>query len=250
MGGWRRRYGRMVLRYGQAAPPVYGRGSLETTFRTVRAPIESPISASSAAACAAVPRMSLPVADSGRPLRGGVGGTPAGWAGWRRRPWRGAAPLGVAGALLAPADRDARADAARAVASGVVAARDVARFVPARVVAARFVAAPVPLVPAGPPFSFAARAEDTGCCAGSGDGRLSLRRCGLLRGSEPSTSEGRSSLNRSHHAAGRCASPREYQGLAKSEQDSQPPRAFHVIHVAGRRFHAPCPHFDFKKYSD
>jgi len=56
---------------------AYGRGSRLTALRSARALIDSPISASSAAACAAVPTMSRPLGWGGRwPL--GLGGTPGG----------------------------------------------------------------------------------------------------------------------------------------------------------------------------
>ena len=61
-----------------------GRGNRSTTRRSARALTDSPISANSAAAWTAVPRMCRPVGwSAGRPA--GVVGAPAGWAGWRSR---------------------------------------------------------------------------------------------------------------------------------------------------------------------
>jgi hypothetical protein len=78
----------------------YGRGRRETAWRSARAPTDSPISASSAAACTAVPRISAPSADendrarAGSEARAGAGVT-SGWAGWRRRAGSGAARLSL-----------------------------------------------------------------------------------------------------------------------------------------------------------
>jgi hypothetical protein len=47
-------------------------------------------------------------------------------------------------------------------------------------------------------LSLAFADSDADRAAGLGEGRFSLRRCGRLRGSEPITSEGRSSLNYRH----------------------------------------------------
>jgi hypothetical protein len=134
-----------------------GRGRRDTALRSARALTDSPISASSAAACAAVPRRWRLLGGSGRDAGGvedGVGGTPGGWAGWRRRSGRRrAAARGRAGGL---------AGAAAGCATEAL---------------------------AGAPAGCA-----TELLAGAGAGRLSLRRCGRRCGSEPRTSDGRSSV--------------------------------------------------------
>jgi hypothetical protein len=56
----------------------YGRGSRPTAFRSARALTDSPISASSAAAWAATPMMSLLVERSRLPRCDGAGGVPPG----------------------------------------------------------------------------------------------------------------------------------------------------------------------------
>jgi hypothetical protein len=60
----------------------YGRGSRPSALRTVRAPADRPISASSAAACTSVETISVPEGGEGRRERG-AGGVPAGCLGWR-----------------------------------------------------------------------------------------------------------------------------------------------------------------------
>jgi hypothetical protein len=157
----RRERRKILTRSGDDVGRPYGRGSRPTAFRSARALTDRPISASSAAAWAAIPRMSRPVVWSGWPGRGGVGGTPAGWAGWRRRSGRrGVARVAVAGAercgVAGRAPRERAAGARLAV-----------------------VDAEAPDRPAG-------------------EARLSLRRCGRRCGSAPSTSEGRSSLKPPH----------------------------------------------------
>ena len=68
-----------------AGSNFYGRGSRETAPRIARAPIDRPISASSAAAWTAVPTMSAPLGGAGRRVRRGPAGVPSGCAGWRSR---------------------------------------------------------------------------------------------------------------------------------------------------------------------
>jgi len=196
----------------------YGRGSLETAFRSTRALTESPISASSAAACAAMPRMSLPVENSATPGRGGVGGTPAGWAGWRRRSGRGADGRRVVGASRRAAGVSRRA-------AGVLRAP---RARSAAVAAARFGAAGASLPAAAPPFAVRRAEEDAERFGRAGEARLSLRRCGRLRGSAPRTSEGRSSLNRSQSWRKPPLGAPANASLAKSEQDLKPPSRLRV----------------------
>jgi hypothetical protein len=88
---------------------------------------------------------------------------------------------------------------------------------------ARLGTAGEPLPAAGPPFSCAPGGEGAERSVGVGDARLSLRRFGRLRGSAPSTSEGRSSLNprQSWRKALRAALRNAV--LAKSEQELKPP---------------------------
>jgi len=204
-----------------------------------------------------MPRMSLPVEGSGGSARGGVGGTPAGCAGWRRRSdrrvaggrgaavsRRGAVAVAVAGASRGEsvaAGRAAGAAGRAGVAAGCAAGAlrggaGVLEDPCARRAGARFGTGREPLPSAGPPFSFAGDEEDADRCAGAGAARLSLRRCGRLRGSAPRTSEGRSSLNRPQSwrtallgARGKslvaaCGNAL----LAKSEQDLKPPSRLRV----------------------
>jgi hypothetical protein len=196
----------------------YGRGRRPTAFRSTRALTESPISASSAAACAAMPRMSLPVEDSGGPGRGGVGGAPAGWAGWRSRSGRSSDARRVAGASRRAAVGSCRGAgflrAARA--RGAVAA------------AGRFGAPDAPSRLDESPFSVARGEKEVELCAVARETRLSLRRCGRLCGSAPRTSEGRSSVN--WPQSWRKPLLRAAGGplLAKSGHQLKPPRRLRV----------------------
>ena len=210
---------------GDAAPGLasrsggYGRGRRLTAFRRTRALTDSPISASSAAVCAAMVRMSLPVEDSEGSARGGVGGTPPGWAGWGRGSARGADALRCAPPV------------SRLVAVGSRRAADALRPVRARgavVAPVRFPAPDEPLPLEEPPFSVVPGAEDADRFAGAGEARLSLRRCGRLCGSAPSTSEGRSSVNRPQSWRKRLPGSAGNALLAKSEQDLKPPRRLRV----------------------
>ncbi len=203
----------------------YGRGRRPTAFRSMRALTESPISASSAAACAAMPRMSLPVENSARPGRGGVGGTPAGWAGWRRRSGRGADGRRVVGAPRRAAGVSRRAAGVSRRAASVLRAP---RARSAAVAPARFGAAGASLPAAAPAFAVPGAEEDADRFGREGDARLSLRRCGRLRGSAPRTSEGRSSLNRSQSWRKPPLGAPGNALLPKSEQDLKPPSRLRV----------------------
>src|SRR6202035_5523641 len=83
----------------------YGRGRRASALRNARALAVRPISASSAAACTAVPRISVPDGGAGARERGDAG-PPSGWAGCARRSGFvlravAALPIGVA-ALAGP----------------------------------------------------------------------------------------------------------------------------------------------------
>jgi len=135
-------------------------GRRATALRRARAPAVRPISASSAAACTAVPRTSAPVFGT-EPRERGDGGAPAGWAGWRNRLGAGrVAGVGLAAGLVA-----------------VVLAFGAADLVFARGAAA------VDLV-FGVVAAGAAASASIGRAA-----RLSLRRCGRRCGSAERTSE-------------------------------------------------------------
>jgi hypothetical protein len=158
----------------------YGRGSRETAPRKARALSERPISASSAAACTAVlttsPRRDG--AGGAAPLRGD--GAPRGWAGWRRRGdlRSGAWAAGRGFAVL-------RVACGRLLREGLAAGRGVAARCCAG--AGRSSAAGGWSAAGGAPVS-----DPPGSGAAGRAARLSLRRCGRLRGSPPSTSDGRS----------------------------------------------------------
>jgi hypothetical protein len=159
-----------------------GRGSRATALRSARALAVSPISASSAAACAAVPRMRRPAGSSGRcPLT--AGGTPGGCAGWRRRSGRGL--VARAGAVSTPAAALSAVDRFRREPAPAPAPR-------ARADEVRLAAGALGGVGPDPPDAGVRSGADP--FAGGGVARLSLRRWGRRRGSEPRTSAGRSSL--------------------------------------------------------
>lgn len=87
------------------ALPCYGRGRRETAFLSVRAPVDSPISASSAAALTIVPTSSVPENGAGR-RAGGAGGLPAGCLGWLIDSARGLRAGALRFALWRAAGRD------------------------------------------------------------------------------------------------------------------------------------------------
>ena len=158
----------------------YGRGSRDTTRRTARAPAVSPISASSAAACNAVPTTSAPVAGTGLRERGAAG-VPAGCGGCGRgsvfgtRAARAAGRRGFSGAgFSGRAAAGCRRGAARAAAGGSPPG-----------------AAGAPDTAASPPFPGPPGRA----------GRFSLRRWGRVRGRALRTSGGRSSLIERHMIA-------------------------------------------------
>jgi hypothetical protein len=192
-------------------------------LRSTRALTDRPISASSAAACAAVPRTFLPVEDSEASARGGVGGTPAGWAGWRRRSGRGADSRRVAGASRRAVGASRRgAGVSRRGADVLRALRARGARVPAR----RFDGPDEPLPVDGPPF--AGTSGDKDADGWAGEARLSLRRCGRLCGSAPRTSEGRSSVNRSQSWRNASVGAFGTRSIAKSEQNLKPARRLRV----------------------
>jgi hypothetical protein len=163
--------------------PGYGRGSFETALRTARALTDRPISASSAAAWTAVPSRSVPRDGTGL-RRAGCPGVPAGCAGWwirdgRGLVWPARGPAGCGpptsrcfGFGFGPA-RAGRAAVVDGLGAGFVSA--VAAW--SAGFASTVAGCSVPL------FGSDWRAP-----------RLSLRRCGRVRGSAPRTSEGCSSL--------------------------------------------------------
>lgn len=168
-------------------------------MRSARALALRPISASSAAACTAVPRISVPDGGDGARERGDAG-PPAGWAGCARRSDFGlravaALPIGVgaldfaplAGALLAGARFGARLAAAR----GVLVRGAVARG-PDAGPDADFAACFFPAVRLAAGVELPGSGDGVGEPAGAA--RLLLRRCGRVRGRAPSTSVGGLSL--------------------------------------------------------
>ena len=191
---------RRVLRRGVRRSQ--GRGSFETAPRTARAVTDRPISASSAAAWTAVPTMSVPRAGTGLRREGRLG-VPGGCAGWRRRgtPARGVVAERF-GAALGPA-------VGLAVVPRLVAA---ARAVPVRLGVCATDGSGVGAADGSGGWAadgsggWATNGSDdafTVCAAGGSAAafasgrrtpRLSLRRCGRVRGSAPRTSEGWSSL--------------------------------------------------------
>ena len=180
-----------------------GRGSRATALRSARVLTVSPISASSAAAWAAVPRTCWPCVASGRGAAG-VGGTPGGWAGWGRRSGRRrvARVGGATGCAVSSAAGIGAAGTGCLRRPGLVKAAD-ALLVAPRVRAAVRLPDPDPcLVDAEARLGAAADRGPAGAAAcwaaelsaGATAARLSLRRCGRRRGSAPRTSDGRSSL--------------------------------------------------------
>ena len=150
-------------------------GEARKRVANARALAVRPISASSAAACTAVPRISVPDGGAGARERGDAG-PPAGWAGCARRSGFGfraaaALPIGVGGVA------GARFGARFVVARGGDAGFDGVRF------ATFLLTAGVALLGSG-----------GGVGAAAGAGRLLLRRCGRVRGRAPSTSVGGLSL--------------------------------------------------------
>jgi hypothetical protein len=178
-----------------AAVWSYGRGRRDTALRRARALSARPISASSAVAWTAVPKISVPA--QGAVLRlalRGCAGIPAGCGGCRRRAevWRAGrlpgADVRAADGLMAA--RDFRA------ADTLAAGRDF-RAAEGRGASADFRAA------AG--FRAAGAFDGAAGVAGP-DGRarrLSLRRCGRVRGSAPRRSVGRFSLIADQSSHGR-----------------------------------------------
>jgi len=174
-----------------------------------------------------MPRTSLLVEEAGGSARGGVGGTPAGCAGWRRRSGRGADVL--------------RAPRARGEATARLDEEDDGEEDDGE--------ADDPLLVVAPPFSVLRGEGDVDRCGVVGVARLSLRRCGRLRGNAPRTSEGRSSLNGQQSWRKAPLGARASAVLAKSEQDLKPPSRLRVyLYLGGVA--TPLAIFDFKKYSD
>jgi hypothetical protein len=138
-----------------------------------RAPTDSPISASSAAAWTAVPRTSDRLEGAALRVRG-AGGAPAGCAGWRRRGGLGLAAVGLAALGLTVLGLAVLGLAVLGLAAlgfggaGWGEADEAARVVG---------------------LSRRADAVGVGPLTGRG-GRFWLLRCGRVRGSEPRTSEG------------------------------------------------------------
>jgi len=190
-----------------------GRGRRETALRSARALADRPISASSAAACTAVPR-SAPRSPGGGATRFALGrgrevgraadaaagraadvaaGRAAGVAAGRAAGFAAAdaafAPLAFADAVLARADGLApvgfarRGFAARAEAVAAAAGEAAETFLAAGAAAGEVAAVASAAAIDGSPPSVPART-----------GRLALRRCGRVCGRPPRTSEGGRSL--------------------------------------------------------